>query len=147
MLAPDRRQNGVKVGIDVIWLRDGQRHELARIVPRGETTTVGEYAFRQQVLEDTLGVLLRDLAAPLDLVLIDEIGRLELVRGGGYAAALKAIPSSPAPVVAVTVRSELVKLLSQRIAPTSTRVFDITNDPETALAALVKVVREATARP
>ena len=144
MLAPDRRRGDAKVGIDVVWLRDGQRHALARIVPRDQATTVGEYAFDHQVLDETLAVLLRDLARPLDLVLIDEIGRLELKRGGGYAAALDAIPSSPVPVVAVTVRPELVEILSQRVAPSPVRAFDVTDDPERMLAALLEIIRDAT---
>ncbi|MGC9359878.1 MAG: nucleoside-triphosphatase [Anaerolineae bacterium] len=144
VLAPDRIKEGAKAGIDVVWLRDGQRHALARIVPRDKATTVGEYAFDQQVLDDTLAVLLRDLSASLDLVVIDEIGRLELKQGGGYAAALDAIASSPVPVVAVTVRPELVEILSERIAPSPVHAFDITDDPERALTALVEAIRGAT---
>jgi nucleoside-triphosphatase THEP1 len=144
MIAPDRLKEGAKVGIDVVWLRDGQRHALARIVPRDQATTVGEYAFDHQVLDDTLAVLLRDLATPLDVLFIDEIGRLELKRGGGYAPALDAIPSSPVPVVAVTVRPELVEILSQRVAPATVQAFDVTDGPERALTALLEAIRDAT---
>lgn len=143
VLAPDRTENGVKVGIDVIWLRDGRRRVLACIVPSGEAATVGEYAFRDDVLSDTLAVLLRDLASPLDLVLLDEIGRLELTHGGGYAPALAAIAGSPARAVAITVRANVVVALADRLAPLPLQVFDVTEDREGTLDRLFTIVRDA----
>jgi len=124
-LAPDRTHDGAKVGIDVVWLRDGRRRSLARIVPDGDAATVGEYAFDDAVLAQTLAVLLRDLATPLDLVVIDEIGRLELMHDGGYAPALAAVVETQARVVLFTVRESYVEALAERLAPAPLQVVNL----------------------
>ncbi len=148
MLAPDRTHDGAKVGIDVVWLRDGRRRSLARIVPDDDPATVGEYAFDDAVLEQTLAVLLRDLAAPLDLVVIDEIGRLELRHDGGYAPALAAVAETQARMVLMTVRDSYAEALAARLAPAPLEVValaggapegGVTRD-DAALSALLAAV-------
>ena len=145
VLAPDRTENGAKVGIDVVWLRDGQRRPLARIVPDGDAATVGEYAFDDAVLAETLAVLLRDLATPLDLVVIDEIGRLELIQSGGYAPALAAVAETQARVVVFTVRESYVQALAERLAPALLPLCAAAHDggADAALDALLAIVRDA----
>jgi len=140
VLAPDRTENGAKGGIDVVWLRDGQRRSLARIVPASDATTVGEYVFDDTVLAETLAVLLRDLATPLDLVLVDEIGRLELIQSGGYAPALSAVAETQARVVLFTVRESHVPALAERLAPLPLCAFHATGDRDAELDALLAIV-------
>jgi nucleoside-triphosphatase len=76
-----------RIGYDLIDLRDGTRHVLARLAGPDEKPTVGVYRFDPGTV--TAGVAAVSLAVRngLDLIAIDEVGPLEF-RGDGWATAL-----------------------------------------------------------
>ena len=65
--------------------------ELAHVEADVRLTTVGRYRFEPTALEWATQRVLQALAAPIDAVLIDEIGPLELVKQAGLAPALEAL--------------------------------------------------------
>jgi len=65
------------------------------------------------------------MATPLDLVVIDEIGRLELMHDGGYAPALAAVVETQARLVLFTVRESYVEALAERLAPAPLQVVNL----------------------
>jgi len=126
ILAPARWDDGSKKnGINVIDLETGERHQLATIVHQRSAATVGEYCFCQSSTRWALDGLLRALRSPLDLVIIDEIGRLELEHGGGYAPALDAIANAQCKRVLIIVRDSLADALAERLAPLPCRRIDV----------------------
>ena len=82
-------EEGHKIGSDIIALANDQRKHLAvidRANPHGRT--IGSYRFDENVLAWAQEQVISDLRSPLDMVIIDEIGRLEMLQNKGFAAAL-----------------------------------------------------------
>jgi len=126
ILAPARWDDqGNKTGIDVVDLTTDEQRLQATIVPRGTDTTVGEYRLCPSNTQWALERMLRALGRPLDLVVIDEMGRLELLQGGGYAPALDAIANAACQRVLIIVRDGLADCLSDRLAPLPCRRIDV----------------------
>ena len=135
ILAPGRwDRQGNKVGIDALDLATGARRELATIVPYGSETTIGEYRFCAKTTQWALDCILQALEQPLDLVVIDEIGRLELLRGGGFAPAIQAIPRTAARRVLIIVRDTFAERLAARLAPLPCERITVSPEKRDALA-------------
>lgn len=107
---------GQKIGIDAEDVLTGERRELAHIEADARLATVGRYRFEPAALEWATQRVLQALAAPIDAVLIDEIGPLELVKQGGLAPALEALAEAQAAAVVLVVRSELLMRLQDRLS-------------------------------
>lgn len=77
---------------------------------------VGPFAMDELVLQWGIRLVEEALRAGDDLVIIDEIGPLELLRGEGFAPLLSALGDFPEAVVLIVVRPELVEALRERLA-------------------------------
>jgi nucleoside-triphosphatase THEP1 len=125
ILAPTRsRQDGTKVGIDVVDAFSLERRELATIEADPRLRTIGPFRFDVEVMAWALEQLTLALAAPIDVVLADEIGPLELTFGGGLAPALEAMHTAQAASAILVVRSELLLQLQELL--TTLRPITIT---------------------
>jgi iron complex transport system ATP-binding protein len=107
ILSPAVFENGGKIGIDLIDLSDGSRRRLAeqrRGASSGVTTP------RWQFDEGTLdwGNAILGNLPPADLVIIDELGPLEFLRGMGLQNGLKVVDERAQPTICVVVRPSLV---------------------------------------
>jgi len=113
VLSPARLDaKGTKIGIDVLDVMTGERRPLARRVPGGGETT-GDYSFDERALAWANARLQAAVAAGPGLLVVDEIGPLELVRGGGLAALLKPLADPKAvPHALVIVRRACVDALN-----------------------------------
>jgi len=117
ILTPARYdQAGVKKVIDVIDVATGHQRVLANIASNPEQATVGEYRFRSKTTHWALERVLSALAAPLDVVIIDEIGPLELEQKRGFAPALERLPTSPAQIVILIARRSLACQVQGKLA-------------------------------
>jgi nucleoside-triphosphatase len=118
VLAPARwDEDGVKTGIDILDLATGERRRLADVVPDSAQRTVGQYRFDDQVLSWALARTLDALQDADRVVLVDEIGPLELLQGGGLAPVLDRVSSAAARAILIVVRVELLDTLIQRLQP------------------------------
>ncbi len=72
---------GRKSGIEMLNLATGEHHTFARIVSRDENPDVGVYRLEGDAIDWARGVLAAALFSDIDLLVIDEIGPLELHRG------------------------------------------------------------------
>jgi nucleoside-triphosphatase len=126
-----------KTGIEVQDLYTGEVRLLAskRVRPRF-TLLLGEWHFDPQalawgntVLETTLNT--RDRKKPIDLLIIDEMGPLELVRGGGWNTALEILGNPGYRLGLVVVRPELLETAIKLLpAIQETITLDPTITPE-----------------
>ncbi len=86
---------------------------------------------RQKGTSIARGRVLSALAAPLDVVIVDEIGPLELEHEEGFAPALDRLPTSRAEVAVRVVRNKLVSQAQTRLTafhPTRIRVCQQNRD-------------------
>lgn len=116
ILAPARYDvAGKKVGIDVVDAFSGEQRALGYIESDARLTTVGQYHFDPGVMNWALRCVLQALAAPIDVVVIDEIGPLELIKGEGLAPVFGRLQDAQAAVAVLIVRVELLDRLRARL--------------------------------
>lgn len=114
LVSPPIIENGIKIGIDAVDLRGGQRRRLARLrtgVDDGEIATPG-WTFDAEVLR--WGNQMLGDALPCDLLVVDELGPLEFERGQGWTAGLSALDSRLYRLGLATIRPELLAQARQR---------------------------------
>jgi nucleoside-triphosphatase THEP1 len=107
---------GKKTGIEMLNLATGEHHTFARVVSREENPDVGVYRLESDAIDWARGVLAAALFSDIDLLVIDEIGPLELNRGTGFAFALEPLADPERiPNAIAIVRRELVNELAERL--------------------------------
>ena len=106
---------GMKIGIR-LWRIETEEERVLALVEgdlRGPHT--GRYVFDTDVMAWGLSGLRRALRGKYDLVLIDEIGPLELLRGEGLAPVLGDLWDLCEPHVLIVVREALTEILRERL--------------------------------
>lgn len=108
-------EGGQKTGIAAVDLRTGERRLLAvrreRDQPAAELQT-NRWRFDPEVMAWGNDVL--QTAVPCDLLVVDELGPLELERGEGWLAGLAALDSGRYRAGVVVIRPELLAIARQR---------------------------------
>jgi nucleoside-triphosphatase THEP1 len=129
ILSPARFDiNSNKIGIDALDVATGERRPLADVVPGGRTT-IGRYTFDAQTMDWAIGRLQEAITVPRRagdrcVLVLDEIGPLELRRQGGFAALLDPLADPDlVPRGLVIVRREYVEILERRISRADVRRF------------------------
>lgn len=113
LVSPPVFESKVKVGIDVVDVRSGERRRLARL--RLDSTgaiATEHWTFYEDVLRwgnQVLGDVL-----PSDLLVVDELGPLEFERGQGWLAGLTALDSRLYRLGLASIRPELLDLARRR---------------------------------
>jgi nucleoside-triphosphatase len=123
--APARVVDGKKVGIEVVDLAGGERRLLASVTVEKTGERVGRYAFDPAVLAWANEVLAKAVEARPDLLVVDEIGPLELERGGGLAPVLEPLAAGRAPRALVVVRAWLLDALQARLSGIPVATFTV----------------------
>jgi nucleoside-triphosphatase THEP1 len=113
-------------GYDLLELRSGLRRPYLRRREDPGAERIGPFAFMTGALERARSIL-RD-PGPAGLLVVDEVGPLEL-RGGGLWAALSEAVRRPESTALLVVRDTIVGELSAALAPLVPVVFDV-RDPE-----------------
>lgn len=113
LLSPAVFEHGQKIAIDALDVRSGERRRLAVRRRAGEVTfeTTPEWVFDEQTM--AWGNILFRQALPCDLLMVDEIGPLELLEGKGWVAALEVIASRAYRLAVVVVRPSLLPLVKK----------------------------------
>lgn len=86
--SPAHIVDGKKAGIEAVDLSSGERCLLAWMATENAGERVGRYTFDPAVIAWANHVLATAVAVQPDLLVVDEIGPLELERGGGLAPVL-----------------------------------------------------------
>lgn len=102
-------EDGIKNGIDVVNLSSGEKRILAthEFKPEGSEKDPLHWRFDPDVLEWGNQVL--ENAVPTELLVVDEIGILELLRGEGWTHALRAINSKQYDLAILIMRPKLLE--------------------------------------
>ena len=112
LLCPGIFENGKKVGIDQVDIRTGQRQRLGTRGDKARVNTVGCWQMDEGVLGWGNAVIARLKAE--DLIVIDELGPLELEEGNGYQEALRLLDEKRYQLALVVVRPALLPLAQTR---------------------------------
>jgi nucleoside-triphosphatase THEP1 len=128
--------SGRKVGIDLLDVASGERHPLAQVRSRGPTD-VGRYVFNRETIR--LGENLARTAPPNGLLVVDELGPMELERGQGWVGALEALQAGHFRAALVVVRPELLETARRQIAPGAPPALHVT--PQNRDSLVEEVVR------
>ncbi len=117
---------------DVLDLASGRQRRLTTDEtgpgPHGdpnprEVVSLGPFRFRREVLE--WGAAALERATPCDLLVIDELGPLELERGSGWVRAFDLLARGGCRLAVVVIRLELLTKARLRLQPRSARVIEL----------------------
>ena len=118
---------GQKAGIWGVDVVTGEQRVLARTDQDLGGPQVGPYSFDGAALQWAVEVV--EAAIPrADLVLVDEIGRLELWQAGGLAPVLPRLAAGEARRALVLVRESLLAELQARLEPARQVVFAVSEE-------------------
>jgi nucleoside-triphosphatase THEP1 len=116
LLSPGVFAAGQKTAIQVEDLRSGARRLLASAEPRaGFDLAFGRWHFDRAVL--AWGNQVLEESAPCDLLMVDELGPLELLLGQGFSAAQAVLAGGRYRVGIAAVRPALVETFSALLPP------------------------------
>jgi len=122
LLSPACLEEGHKIAIAALDLRRGESRILAGTVPHEGALRLGMWWFERETLAWGNEVLAQ--ASPCDLLIVDEIGPLELELGLGWTTALEVLSDRAYRVAVAVVRPELVPRFQARWAGGRLLVID-----------------------
>jgi nucleoside-triphosphatase THEP1 len=115
VLTPALIEGGVKAGIQAVDLRSGETRLLAHVDRDLGGTRVGPYSFDDQMLAWVVLCCERALEGDDSIVFVDEIGKLELNRGGGLARLIPMLAWPREQITVAIVRDFLLDALLERL--------------------------------
>ncbi len=130
---PEITPDGDKVGIWVADVVTGERRRLAVAthLRRGAAVETTHWSFNEDVLQWGAEVIAR--ATPCDLLLLDELGSLELERGQGWTVAFDVLRDGAYRWALAAIRPGLLAALRARILGPSVEEMAVTEASRDAL--------------
>ncbi len=127
LLTPALYNNsGKKVGFFAFNISNGESWLLASTEQEFDGPRVGNYSFNQLALERAIEVLTQACHYPQNLLLLDEIGPLELKQQGGFFPILNLLPLNGQGHLLLVVRTASLSELQQRLTPASFQIVEVT---------------------
>ena len=124
---------GQKAGIWGVDVGTGERRILARTDRDLGGPSIGPYSFEATALAWAAGAVDRSIG-DCDLLVVDEIGKLELWRGIGLAPVLPRLAAGEAVRVLVLLRESLLSELQARLGPVEQSLFRVGEENRGELA-------------
>ena len=132
----------------VLDLRTGQRRCLTVTSGREDVVAQGRFRFSRETLSWGNEALRRSV--PCDLLVIDEVGPLEVERGQGWVAAFDVLGAGDYGLALLVVRPELLTQVGDILAVSSRQIVPVTernrDDLPVSLAAMAADVAQTTGR-
>ena len=119
-------ENSAKVGFEALDAGSGQRWLLAHTEQGLDGPRIGPYVFDAAGLARAIEVLERACHATDGLLLVDEIGPLELERSQGFAPILDRLPLQGPGHVLIIVRPALLPALRRRLSRADFSIYTVT---------------------
>lgn len=126
VLTAGRFASGRKVGLNVVNVDGGEVRSLASLGEGTGPLQTNRWRFDAEGIAWGAEVLAH--AAPCDLLVIDELGPLELERGGGWRVGLDVLRQGAYRAALVVVRSLLVVRFRELIPSEAVVAFTVTPD-------------------
>jgi nucleoside-triphosphatase THEP1 len=126
-------QSGFPVARHALMVSDGQQRLLARADGDLGGPRTGRYSFEADALDWVLGGLREAISRGCDLVIVDEIGPLELEQGKGLAPILSDLSARMPPALLLVIRPELIDQLQARLPDMTFRTFTVTHENRQAI--------------
>jgi nucleoside-triphosphatase THEP1 len=120
-LSPAVTDEAGETGYDLVEIGSGRRRPYLRRRAEPGAERIGPYVFVPAALERARAIIRE--SGPSRLLVVDEVGPLEL-RGGGLWPALRGALAAHWPALLLVVREDIVKDLAARVAPLVPVVFD-----------------------
>jgi len=124
---------GKKVGIDGERIGTGEHRQLAARDVSSDGLRCGVWLFEPGVMEWSLNGLLDAISQCPDLLVVDELGPMELNEGRGLAPVIPELKSGKVPLALVLVRAVLLPALVERLMGCEVRVYRVTPENRTRL--------------
>lgn len=129
--APEVREDGERVGFDIVSLRDGRRAPMAR-VGHSAGPTVGSYRVDVAAVDRCCEHALAP--AGVDYLLVDEIGPMQ-VHSDGFVRRVRAALDGTTPVLATVKADPDDGFVADCRARTDAAWFEVTPEPRDGLPA------------
>ena len=136
-------EDGLPVARHALMVSDGQQRLLAQAnsdlekrnpkLSKGGPRT-GRYSFDAAVLSWVIGRLQGAISQGCALLIVDEIGPLELEQGKGLAPILSDLSAEKLPPLLLVVRPELIGRLQEQLSGIPFRTFTVTQENRQSLA-------------
>jgi len=121
IVCPARFDGAHKVGIDLVNLRTGECRPLAEADNQPSELRTTRYRFDVDGI--AWGAAILDAACPCDVLIVDEIGPLELEQGQGWVNALNVLRAGQFDLAVVVVRPSLVDAFRAAIGDVPLSLF------------------------
>ena len=118
-------QDGLPMAYHALMVSDGEQRLLARADDDLGGDRTGRYSFDTDVFPWVIGRLRAAISQGCDLLIVDEIGPLELEQGKGLAPILSDLSEGKF-LLLLVVRPELVGQLQKRLPGIAFRTFTVT---------------------
>jgi nucleoside-triphosphatase THEP1 len=149
VLTPSRPAGGRKVGLDVEDVRTTQRRPLAEACAEPQQSSAGSAggpateSWRFYADSLAWGTEVLQHATPCDLLIIDELGPLELVRGQGWVISLDVLRGGGYRLALVAVRPSLLLRFRERLGDIESITLTVTGANRDGLATQIMELGEA----
>lgn len=110
------RADGARTEITLLDVATGERRSLTRLSEGEAFLSVGRFHLSATAMDWAVAQVCAALQTDSDLVLVDEIGPLELRQGGGFAPVLPLLPTARARACLLVVRPSLTDELAERLS-------------------------------
>jgi nucleoside-triphosphatase len=135
LLTLPSRVDGRQVGLEVEDLSSGERRPLAQArVEPGPGAGLATEGWRFDPEGLAWGTRALKRASPCDVLVIDELGPLELVRNRGWTAGLDALRAGRYRLALAVVRPSLLSRFQERLGTSDFSTLTVTQDNRSALA-------------
>lgn len=125
--------SGACLGIEVLDVESRERRELARVDCDWGGPCVGPYHFDPAALEWGQNIVASAIITGCDLLIVDEIGRLELEQGAGFQRVLPLLATGSMSNSLIVVRDTLLDAFRRHLPDLETRLFEVTLENRNAL--------------
>jgi nucleoside-triphosphatase THEP1 len=118
-----------KIGFQGEDILTGEQWDLGRSNGSLDGPRLGPWSFSNEGFRLGISAIRGAINSRVDLVVLDEIGPLELIRGEGYAEILPELTSAPVEILILVLRQNLIDLIvSQYFQNNQPEVVEVTRE-------------------
>ncbi len=122
--APRIMLDGKTLGYDLVFVETENKLRFLSIKQNGEPGGIGKYEIDTETLEQGKRILSTENCRKKDVVIIDEIGRLEL-QGCGWSSCLENLLAKPDLCLIITVRKDILNLVLEKYEIRNPAIYSV----------------------